>query len=269
MHATSRWIAAALVAGTATAAHAESRALDPASLWLGGYYTNADLSIRASADAGSLGTVDTGRVHLASGHETLARARLDLVFWESQGLTFDYYSLGRTSSHVLDQPFSYEGTDYDLHSTLTGKFDLAAGSAAWRWWFGGEDDVFGLGLGAVYYQAKLRMAGTATLDDASAEVTKRWSEDAVAPLVTLGYKHAFSENLRVYLDASGVRKNGGVLSGHIYDARVGVEWFPWQAVGIGAEYGVSRIHLKRNGEAYDATMDIDLDGPSLFARFRF
>src|SRR5689334_7373068 len=80
----SRLFAAILVSGAAAAAHAESRALDPASLWLGGYFTNADLSIHASTDAGNL---DTGRVDLASGHETLGRARLDLVFWESQGLT--------------------------------------------------------------------------------------------------------------------------------------------------------------------------------------
>lgn len=251
---------------SATAAHAESRALDPASLWLGGYFANADLAIRASTAAGD---VDTGRVDLASGHETLGRARLDLVFWESQGLMFDYYSVGRSSSHVLDQPFSYEGTAYDLHSTLVGKFDLAAGSAAWRWWFGGEDDVFGLGLGAAYYEAKLRVTGSATVGDVTAQASKRWDEDAVAPLVTLGYRHAFSNDLRIYLDASGVRKNGGRLSGNIYDARVGVEWFPWQAVGVGAEYGVSRIHIRRNGDAYDAALDIDLDGPSLFARFRF
>ncbi|HEY6942627.1 hypothetical protein [Dokdonella sp.] len=264
--ACSRLFAATLAVFATDAARAESRALDPASLWLGGYFTNADLAIRASTDPGG---IDTGRVDLASGHETVGRARLDLVFWESQGLTFDYYSLGRSTRHVLDQPFSYQGTAYDLDSTLTAKFDLAAGSAAWRFWFGGEDDVFGLGLGAVYYQAKLRVTGTATLNGVSTDVAQRWDEDAVAPLVTLGYRHAFSEDLRVYLDASGVRKNGGALSGHIYDARIGLEWFPWHDVGVGAEYGVSRIRLRRNGDLYDAGLDIDLDGPSLFARYRF
>lgn len=78
----SRLFAATFAACAACVAHAESRALDPASLWLGGYFTNADFTLRASADAGN---IDTGRVDLASGHETLGRARLDLVFWESQG----------------------------------------------------------------------------------------------------------------------------------------------------------------------------------------
>jgi hypothetical protein len=32
---------------------------------------------------------------------------------------------------------------------------------------------------------------------------------------------------------------------------------------------VSRIHVKRDGSSYDAALDVDLDGPSLFARFRF
>ena len=66
-----------------------------------------------------------------------------------------------------------------------------------------------------------------------------------------------------------MKKNGGPLSGHLYDARIGVEWFPWHNVGLGAEYGTTRIRLHRDAELYDADLDINLDGPSLFARFRF
>ncbi|HEU4614531.1 MAG TPA: hypothetical protein VFS15_20690, partial [Kofleriaceae bacterium] len=91
-----RLFAATLAAFALESAHAESRALDSASLWLGGYFTDADLAIRASTDGGD---IDTGKVDLASGHETLGRARLDLVFGGSQGLTFDYYSLGRSTTH--------------------------------------------------------------------------------------------------------------------------------------------------------------------------
>jgi len=257
----------AAVAAAAGGAHAEtSRALDPVSLWIGGYRANADLSISASTDPGD---VDTGRVGLTEGHETIGRARLDLVFLESQGLTFDFYSLSHGTSHLVDEPFSYDGTEYQLGSDLHAKLTLSSGSAAYRWWFGTADDVFGLGLGAAYYRAKLTVDGVAVVDDDVAAVHKRWDESAVAPMLTLGYKHAFSEDLRFYIDAWGVRKNGGALSGHIYDARLGVEWFPWHSVGIGAEYGVSRIHLNRQKNIYNADLDIDLDGPSLFARFRF
>jgi hypothetical protein len=262
-----RLLALATAASVAGTAHADaSRVLDPVSLWLGGYRASADLSVAASRDPGD---VATGKVSLTQGHETIGRARADFVFAGSQGLTFDFYSLSHDTGHLIDAPFSYDGTDYQVGSDLHAKLELSAGSAAYRFWFGSDTDVFGLGLGAAYYRAKLAIEGAAIIDDDVRDVRQRWDESAVAPLLTLGYKHAFSDDLRLYVDSSGVRKNGGALSGHIYDARIGVEWFPWHSVGIGAEYGVSRIELRREKDVYNAGLDIDLDGPSVFARFRF
>jgi hypothetical protein len=40
-------------------------------------------------------------------------------------------------------------------------------------------------------------------------------------------------------------------------------------VGLGAEYGYSRVVLHQRRQAYDANLDMKLDGPSLFVRFRF
>lgn len=257
-------IAAVLAAPTAFADR--SPALDRVSLWLGGYYANTDLEIGAQLHDGNLGT---GKLDFATGHETVGRARIDFLVFDSQGFSVDYYTLDHSSSKTLQQPFSYDGIPFVLDATLTGKLDFTAGSAAWHWWFGNQDDVFGIGLGATYYRAKLGIDGSAAVDNQQAATSVRWDEDAVAPLITAAWKHAFSDDLRIYLDASGVKKNGGKLSGHLYDARIGVEWFPWHNAGFGAEYGVTRIKLDRGGRLYDANLDIQLDGPSLFARLRF
>lgn len=265
----SRTLLCAGLAVFATQASADpSPALDRVSLWLGGYYANTDVDIKASTNA--IGNeVHSGKLSLDSGNETVGRARLDFLIFDSQGFSFDYYTLSHSQSKTLREPFTYEGNPFELGASLKGKLDFTAGSAAYHWWFGSGSDVFGIGLGATYYRAKLGVSGTVSLDGQSASASARWDDDAVAPLVTLAYKHAFSDNLRVYLDASGVKKNGGHLSGHLYDARAGVEWFPWHNVGIGAEYGTTRIKLNRDSARYDANVDIDLNGPSLFARMRF
>jgi len=257
---------AAAILATPVAFADSSPALDRVSLWLGGYYANTDVELGARLREGNIGT---GKVDLATGHETVGRARLDFLVLDSQGFSLDYYTLDHSSSKTIHQPFSYDGIPFELDSTLTGKLDFTAGSAAWHWWFGNRSDVFGVGLGATYYRAKLGIDGSVAVDGQHASASARWDEAAIAPLVTMAYKHAFSDDLRVYLDASGVKKNGGKLSGHLYDARVGVEWFPWHDVGFGAEYGATRIKLDRNGRLYDANLDIRLDGPSLFARLRF
>jgi len=249
-----------------SSAWAESLALDPVSIWLGGYYANTELELEAKTHDVD---VPTGRVDLDTGHDTVGRARLDFVLFDTQGLTFDYYALSRSSSETLSEPFSYQGIPFQLNSTLKGKLDFSAGSASYHWWFGNDTDVLGVGLGATYYRAELDVAGTIDLNGQSAAGHASWDEDAVAPLLTLAYRHAFSDAVRVYFDASGVRKNGGNLTGHLYDVRAGVEWFPWHNVGLGAEYGATRIRLDRESDGYDANLDIKLDGPSLFARFRF
>lgn len=253
-----------LLAASPAAFADPSPALDRVSIWLGGSYLNTDAHLKADS-----GDLSTGRLDLGSGHESVARARLDLLLFDSQGFTFDYYRLSRSETRTLTEQFDFQGIPFGLDARVRGKFDFDIGTAAYHWWFGSGPDVFGIGLGAAYYRAKLGLSGSATSDGQTYEASAKWDEDAVAPMITLGYKHAFSDSLRFYVNASGVKKNGGSLSGHIYDGRVGVEWFPFRNLGLGAEYGKTEISLDRNGSRYDANLDLDLDGPSLFARLRF
>lgn len=259
---------AALLGFASPAAHADdsAQALDRVSLWIGGYYPDTSFDIRAQASA--LPDL-TGRLHVDAGREMVGRARLDFLVFDSQGFTLDYYTLDRTRSQHLARDFDYGGVPFQVDTDLQAQVKFSAGSAAWHWWFGSDADVFGIGLGGAYYKVELGLDGSATVNGQSAAASARWSDSAVAPLLTLGFKHAFSDSLRLYATASGVRKNGGALDGHIVDGRVGVEWFPWHNLGLGAEYGSTRIHLKRHAEQYDANLDVDLDGPALFARLRF
>ncbi|MBO9664989.1 hypothetical protein [Dokdonella sp.] len=255
-----------LLATSSVALADPSPALDRVSVWLGGSYLNTDVQLEASNRSGDL---STGKLDLGGGHETAARARLDLLLFDTQGFTFDYYTLSHSETRTLNEQFDFQGVPFDVNARLRGKFDFDIGSASYHWWFGSGNDVFGLGLGAAYYRAKLGLKGDVFADGQSASARASWDEDAVAPMVTLAYKHAFSDSFRFYVDASGVKKSGGKLSGHIYDGRVGVEWFPWHNVGLGAEYSKTEISLDHKRSAYKANLDIDLDGPSLFARMRF
>jgi hypothetical protein len=88
-------------------------------------------------------------------------------------------------------------------------------------------------------------------------------------MLQLGWRHLFDDHWRMYLDASGVRKNGGRISGHIYNAALGVEWLPWRNLGFGLEYGYSQIKLHWNRSMYDADLDMTLSGPSAFVKLRW
>lgn len=73
----------------------------------------------------------------------------------------------------------------------------------------------------------------------------------------------------MYADASGVKKNDGNSSGHIWNASLGVEWFPWQHLGFALEYSASRLHLHKDYSEGSAKLGLNSPGPASYLRARF
>lgn len=248
-----------------------SPALDRVSIWMGGYYAYADTTIGAGDKSGQW----DGGVHLEhdlgfNAHKTVPRARLDFLLGDSQGFSLDFYHVNRASRERLARDIRYAGNDYAIDTVVRSQLDFDFGSAAYRWWFGHGDDVFGLGLGGAYYRVHAAIASAVTVNGGLAgQASSESRVGAWAPMLQIGWRHAFDDRWRIYFDASGVKKNGGRLSGHIYNVALGAEWFPWRNVGVGAEYGYTRIKLDQRKHYYDLSLAMRLDGPSLFARFRF
>lgn len=250
----------------------QSPALDRVSLWLGAYDADMDTVIGANTtieDRNARGSVNLEHDLGFQRHKLTPRVRLDFLLGESQGFSFDYYQLHRTRTKTLSDAIDYDGNNYLASASVSGKLNFNFGSAAYRWWLGSGNDVFGVGLGGAYYGVHAGISGMASVNDKSVEASSSTSETAWAPMLQLGWRHAFNEQTRMYVDVSGVRKNGGRLNGHIYNAAVGVEWLPWQHIGLGAEYGYTRIRLHQDKHNYDADLDMKVMGPSLFVRVRF
>lgn len=249
----------------------KSPALDRFNLSLGAYYANSDTVIGASTANDEY----RGRLDLESDlgfrdRKTVPRARLDFLLGDSQGFSFDYFSVNRSRSTTLSRGISYDGNNYDASATVHGTLDFDFGSAAYRWWFGQGNDVFGVGLGGAWYRVDAGLRGEASVNGKSVgEVGASTSAHAWAPELQLGWRHAFNQQWRMYADASGVKKNGGRLYGHIYKIDLGVEYYPWANVGFGAEYGYTRISLHQDHSNYSDDLHMKLNGPSLFVRFRY
>lgn len=58
------------------------------------------------------------------------------------------------------------------------------------------------------------------------------------------------------------------MSGEIYNAAIGVEWFPLKNVGVVLDYGITDIDLTREGGNH-AHFRTRLKGPSAFVKVRF
>lgn len=275
-----------LAVGYLPAAHAQdaetkksqSAALDNFSLWLGGYYTSNDTTLKAKTNVlNSSGSVNFEDDLDFKKHKTVPRARFDFLIGAHQGFSVDYYRIDRSHSREVSDGGTLLGQDVSGSAKVQGRINFDFGSVAYKWWFGTGDDVFGLGIGAAHYKVYGKLSGSATLNGDTYGDETDGSAKAWAPNVQIGWRHAFSNDVRLYVNASGVKRNGGGNSrvyGHIYDAAVGLEWFPAEHVGMGLEYAYTNIDLKQDhhyddGRTLDASLKMKLNGPAAYVRFRF
>jgi len=264
-------VLAFLASGAAIAGEGDARPLDRTSIWLGGFHARSDTTLTATARFQGLSTSASLNLEDDLGLDDVqpvSHARVDFLLGESQGFSFEYFGYRRSNRRAISRDFDFDGQTYRASAEVLGKFDYDFGSAAYRWWFGEGATVYGLGLGVAYYRVRTLLEASASLNDESLGARTRSSDEALAPLLALGWRHGFSERVRVYADLSGVAKGGSGLSGHIVDAAVGMEWFPFKRVGLAVEYGSTSIQLDREREFISGRLDLDLQGPSVFLRLR-
>lgn len=263
-------VAAASAVASSAASAQQSPALDRVSIWLGGYYARNDTTVSVQGSgpyAGISGDLSFEDELGFEKHSVNPRVRLDFLLGDSQGFSFDYYQIHRDRSASYAQAIPELGTDVGAHIESTLDYDF--GAASYKWWLGHGSDVFGFGLGAAYYSVDWRVNGSASMGDQAVSASASYQESAWAPMLTLGWRHAIDEHWRVYANVAGVKKNGGPLSGHLWDAAFGAEWFPWQNLGFALEYSASRLHLEKDYQEGTAKLDLESDGPALYLRARF
>ena len=247
-----------------------SRVLDRVDIGVGGYYATSDTTVSASLPQGFAAASLNLEDDLGLDNRGLsARIRADVLIGDHQGLSFDYYRYSRDSRHAWNRSLAWQGTTHALDARLEGRLAFAFGSVAWRWWFGSDDNVVGLGLGASHYRASASLKGHLQVDDEAWNLDESTGTSAWAPLLQVGWRHAFDPHWRMYFSGAGVFKSGGKLQGHIYNASLGVEWLPTRHLGFAVEYGINSIHIKQTHHHYRDSLDLELNGPSAFVYLRF
>ena len=243
-----------------------SPALDRFSLSVGAF--QADPTFNASLNT-PYGRLDPGDIK--GSDVTMPRITADILLGDSQGLSLDYYRFKRDYGTGFANSFAIGPTSITALGNVNLDLKLEFAKVAYKWWIGSGNTVLGLGAGVAYYKASLDTNAFAGVNGATATFSQRDSDDAYAPLLEVGVRHAITPDLRLFADASGVRKGGSGLHGHIYNAALGVEWFPIKNVGLVLSYGVTEIDLKRDFDNISSTarLKVRLQGPSAFVKARF
>lgn len=249
---------------TATSAWADlSPALDRFTISAGVLSANPKINVGLSTAYGNLGTGDVGL-----GQETMPRIKANLILFDNQGLSFDYYQYKHSYTGGMGNSTSINNNPVvtAVNANLDLQLDFA--KLAYRWWMGSGDTVFGVGGGAAYYKLDLRANASASYNNQTSTAQDEFKDSAVAPLLEVAVRHAISPDLRLFADASGMKKSGGRLNGDIYNTAVGVEWFPAKNVGVVLDYGMTQINLNRL-DTVDVNFKLKVQGPSAFVKVRY
>lgn len=240
-----------------------SPALDRISVSAGAFSADPKFDVSLNTPYGSLQSGD-----IALGKKTMPRVKADLMILDSQGLSFDYYQYKNVYTGAIANNTNVGGTALTTVGNANLDFTIDFAKLEYRWWFGSGNTVVGLGAGLAYYKVGLNANATASVNSSTASISERYSDAALAPLLGIGVRHAISPDLRIFADASGMKKSGGRSSGDIYNAAMGVEWFPIKNVGLVLDYSMSQIDLRRD-DVIDAKLKVTLQGPSAFVKVRF
>jgi len=263
--------AAAALCSIAVSAHADvPLPLDRVSLSLGGFYPTVDSRVQANGPQIAGTQVNFQQDLGLDKRQTLPAFRLDFLVFDNQGFSVGGYQYSRHASTSLARNIEFDGNEYDASAFVEASLRLQTYNGTWHWWFSPTaNDVLGIGLGAAYYDLKGTIDGSLTVNGGTASARGEAEGSAVAPLLTLGWRHAFSDRTRIYADFSGVRKPSGTLTGHLLNGTVGVEYYPWQNAGFALEYNANNLDLKADKDTWEGRARIHFYGPSAFVRLRF
>src|SRR5262249_54835059 len=151
-----------------------------------------------------------------SEHRSLPAFRVDALLFDNQGLSIGGYTYSKRANMRLDRELVFDDDVFHVDAFVDAKLTLRTYHAEWRWWLApGYNDVVGVGLGAVYYDLLGSIDGGLSINGGSVHGHGRAEGDAIAPMLTLGWRHAFNDAWRTYADFSGVRKPYGTLQGHL------------------------------------------------------
>jgi hypothetical protein len=244
--------------------------LDRFALSIGGFYPTVDARISANGPQVAGTDVNFQRDLGLDNHRTLTSLRLDLLVLDSQGFSVSGYQYSKHAGAALARTIEFDGNEYDASAFVQAQLRLRTVDAAWHWWFAPTvQDVIGVGLGAAWYDLKGTIDGGVAVNGNAIAGHGEAEGSAAAPLLTLGWRHAFSENLRGYADFSGVRKPSGALTGHLLNGTLGAEYYPWRNLGVALEYSVNDLDLKADKESWEGRARIHFRGPATFVRLRF
>jgi len=268
----------ALAAGFAQTASAEvDRALDEVSISVGAFANNSSASLRADGSVLGSGTpVDFDRDLGQGGTKSLPYFDVTWRPWEHHEFELSYFSESNSHTRTLTRNIIFNGNEFIVGSQLGSKFSVDAGSITYRYWAWTSDDAaFGIFGGLQWYSISLDVNGTVGITGSDGSVTQTSSASAKVsstlpdPSIGLSYRYQMADWARLVADGGGFKINVENVDATLYNARIGVEFYPWTNFGVVTQYSYNKIEASVDRTNFLGNADIKFSGLQVLLKARF
>lgn len=259
-------------------AHAEvDRALDEVSISVGAFANSSSASLRADgAIAGSGTLVDFDRDLGQGGTKSLPYFDVTWRPWEHHEFELSYFSESNSHTRTLTRNIIFNGNEFIVGSQLGSKFSVDAGSITYRYWAWTSDDAaFGVFGGLQWYSISLDVNGTVGVTGSDGSVTQTGTASAKVsstlpdPSIGLSYRYQMADWARLVADGGGFKINVENVDATLYNARIGVEFYPWTNFGVVTQYAYNKIEASVDRTNFLGNADIKFSGFQVLLKARF
>jgi len=268
----------AIAAGFCQTASAEvDRALDNVSISVGAFADNTSASFRADGAASGSGTpVDFDRDLGQDGTRSLPYFDVTWRPWEHHEFELTYFSDSNSSTRTLTRNVIFNGKEFVVGGQLGSKFSVDATSVTYRYWAWISDDAaFGIFGGLQWYSLSLDLTGTLGVVGPDGSVTQtsvastKVSSTLPDPSLGLSYRYQMADWARLVADGGGFKINVDDVDATLYNARVGVEFYPWTNFGVVTQYAYNKIDADVNRSNFQGNANVEFSGFQVLLKARF
>ncbi|HSC10594.1 MAG TPA: hypothetical protein VLC97_06435 [Rhodanobacteraceae bacterium] len=258
--------------------HAEvDRALDDISVSVGAFANNSSATLRADGAVLGSGTpLDFDRDLGQGGTKALPYFDVTWRPWEHHEFEFSYFSESNSQTSTLSRNIMFNGKEFIVGSRLASKFSVDAGSITYRYWAWTSDDAaFGIFGGLQWYSISLDVNGTVGITGSDGGVTQTGSASAKVsstlpdPSLGLSYRYQMADWARLVADGGGFKIKVENVDATLYNARVGVEFYPWTNFGVVTQYTYNKIEADVERTNFLGNADIRFSGFQVLLKARF
>lgn len=255
----------------------EDTALDNVSFSLGAFSSSTTATLRADGTTSGSGTeIDFDRDLGQGGTKALPFFAATWRPWDHHEFELNYYTNSNSGTRTLSRDITFDGKTYIANAQLASKFSTDAGSIVYRYWaWTNENAAFGISGGLQWYSFTLDLTGTIGITGPDGGVTQTATAHAKAsstlpdPSLGLSYRYQMNDWARFVADGGGFKIKIDNVDATLYNARLGVEFYPWTNFGIVTQYSYNKIDADVSRTSFSGNANFDFSGIQVLLKARF